>query len=274
MIVKTTAEKESGRLAEKDEASGAADSRVRANIGEMRCPECVSGGGLCFAAGTLVHTREGLKPIESIEVGDWVLSRPWDDAGEIAYKRVTRTFRSENKDVGILNVIPQSAIDSAKMAGRPDADIRYQLVATPNHLFRVKDLSWERLDALNKSYPQGHARHGEDYRFELLENDTAIGYSAPLFITPDSGIAWFQVPSFRSGHTVDLTHGAFADHRLLSPPGRYNDEVQWWEPGHEFRCTVYNLEVEDFHTCFVGTCGIWVHDACDGGPVEKDPHAG
>jgi Hint domain-containing protein len=29
----------------------------------------------CFAAGTLVHTREGLKAIEQIQVGDWVLSK-------------------------------------------------------------------------------------------------------------------------------------------------------------------------------------------------------
>lgn len=27
-------------------------------------------------AGTLVHTKEGLKPIEQLKVGDWVLSRP------------------------------------------------------------------------------------------------------------------------------------------------------------------------------------------------------
>ena len=32
----------------------------------------------CFAAGTLVHTKEGLKPIEDICVGDWVLSYPED----------------------------------------------------------------------------------------------------------------------------------------------------------------------------------------------------
>lgn len=27
----------------------------------------------CFVAGTLVHTKEGLKPIEQIQVGDWAL---------------------------------------------------------------------------------------------------------------------------------------------------------------------------------------------------------
>jgi len=30
----------------------------------------------CFTAGTMVHTSEGLVPIEKIGVGDWVLSKP------------------------------------------------------------------------------------------------------------------------------------------------------------------------------------------------------
>jgi Hint domain len=55
----------------------------------------------CFIAGTLVHTKEGLKPIEQIKVGDWVLSRPEDPAQgtETGYKRVSKTFRFEDKEV-------------------------------------------------------------------------------------------------------------------------------------------------------------------------------
>jgi hypothetical protein len=29
-----------------------------------------------------------------------------------------------------------------------------------------------------------------------------------------------------------------------------------------FRTTVYNIEVEDFHTYFVGELGLWVHNMC------------
>lgn len=46
-------------------------------LAEMRKP--VVG---CFIAGTLVHTKDGLKPIEQIKVGDWVLSRPENPEGE------------------------------------------------------------------------------------------------------------------------------------------------------------------------------------------------
>jgi hypothetical protein len=38
-----------------------------------------------IAAGTLVHTEEGLVPIEKVKVGDWVLSKP-ENGGEQAYK--------------------------------------------------------------------------------------------------------------------------------------------------------------------------------------------
>ena len=30
-----------------------------------------------------------------------------------------------------------------------------------------------------------------------------------------------------------------------------------------FKTTVYNIEVEDFHTYFVGELGIWVHNSCE-----------
>ena len=53
----------------------------------------------CFAKGTLVHTKEGLVPIEKLKVGDWVLSKPEDGTGEVAYKRVTHTFAHANSRV-------------------------------------------------------------------------------------------------------------------------------------------------------------------------------
>ena len=38
-------------------------------------------------AGTLIHTKDGLKVIEDIQVGDLVLSKD-DQTGEVAYKPV------------------------------------------------------------------------------------------------------------------------------------------------------------------------------------------
>lgn len=55
----------------------------------------------CFAGGTLVHTKNGLVPIEQIQVGDWVLSRP-EAGGELSYKPVTRTFVHESSFIFLL----------------------------------------------------------------------------------------------------------------------------------------------------------------------------
>ena len=47
----------------------------------------------CFAAGTLVWTKTGQRPIESLEIGDLVLAQNVD-TGELAYKPVIgRTVR-------------------------------------------------------------------------------------------------------------------------------------------------------------------------------------
>jgi hypothetical protein len=53
----------------------------------------------CFVAGTLVHTKEGLRPIEEIKVGDYVLSKPESGVGEPSYQRVSKTYVHEDREV-------------------------------------------------------------------------------------------------------------------------------------------------------------------------------
>src|SRR5262245_26306715 len=50
-----------------------------------------------FMAGTLVHTKAGLVPIEQITAGDLVLSRHDNAQGGQDYKRVVRTLRSQKE---------------------------------------------------------------------------------------------------------------------------------------------------------------------------------
>ncbi len=62
-------------------------------------PTLMLGPDIGFAIGTRVHTNEGLKPIESIRVGDWVLThsdespppRRRRQRSEYQYGRVTRS---------------------------------------------------------------------------------------------------------------------------------------------------------------------------------------
>jgi hypothetical protein len=154
----------------------------------------------CFVAGTLVHTKEGLKPIEQIQVGDLVLSYPDDqpiptgkfrEPHEYTYKRVVQTFVTENQPVTEFPVLNLATGNIER------------LTATPNHPIYVKGEGWITLEVICA-------------RRQLVTVETC-------------------------------------DFRNLVLGGLYKDKGL---------TTVYNIEVEDFHTYYVGTEGLWVHN-CD-----------
>lgn len=143
----------------------------------LRCGGCFVVGA-CFAKGTLVHTKEGLKPIEQIQVGDWVLSKP-ENGGEQAYKRVLKTFEYPPERIVNLNYILPGQDRT------PGQSIHLRRISvTRNHPFWTKEQGW-----------------------------TAVS------------------------------------------------ELQYFGSTLFFKAPVYNLEVEDFHTYYVGEHGIWVHNA-------------
>jgi RHS repeat-associated protein len=52
----------------------------------------------CFVAGTLVHTKEGVKPIEEIKAGDEVLSYN-EETKQVEYKPVVQTFVNYSPEI-------------------------------------------------------------------------------------------------------------------------------------------------------------------------------
>ena len=52
-----------------------------------------------FVSGTLIHSTNRLIPIEKIQVGDLVLSKPENGEGEPYYKRVINIFEFDEKEV-------------------------------------------------------------------------------------------------------------------------------------------------------------------------------
>jgi hypothetical protein len=141
------------------------------------CP----GGNRCFAAGTLVATPDGPRPIEAIAAGDIVVSED-ENTAQLREERVLQTFVTADRDVLDLYV-------------REDPS---PLRVTPGHLFYTLDRGWVPVEA-------------------LLEGEALVDAD---------GI----------GHAVR----------------GYGSVVS--------RETVYNFEVDETHTYFVGPLAILVHN--------------
>ena len=220
----------------------------------------------CFAGGTLIHTKNGLKPIESIQIGDWVLSQP-ESTGERAYKRVVRTTSINDKAVLRLRYYSL----------REEVDVEHVLIVTGNHPFYVAGHNKEKFDSDDwDDLPKrvGWRRADLLVPWELLELASGemvrVSSIDPIWCTRKEGVGWIDLSrDSEVGNLIDLRegktqerfagHGATAD--FSKEEGycdRYSDEEiadEW-----AYKCTVYNFEVEDFHTYYVGELGVWVHN--------------
>lgn len=204
----------------------------------------------CFVAGTLVHTKDGLKPIEQIKVGDYVLSQP-EMKGERAYKRVTRTFEYDDKQIFIISYYRND-----------DSEQGFEIETigvTGNHPFWLVGVGWTRADHLDNS--NGHM-------LELLDGTTVtLVSSVPLVKMQQEGYAWARdvlgVPSNDfSGNKVSLQNGSITFEFEPSYPD-WKCESEHPEDAY-YRAKVFNIEVEGFHTYYVGKFGVWVHNQnCD-----------
>ena len=203
----------------------------------------------CFAAGTLVHTKEGLKPIETIKVGDWVLSKHESGEGERAYKRVTQTFKHEDREV-IKALCCVVGTDKVKR----DCN----LVVTAEHPIWVQGKGWKPAGKLKNSLPRTV--------LEVVEGIYSyVGGTVRMFKTDQPGVAW--VPMSSSGDQLKQV-GSHLEVSSMTYIRRHDVWIDFEsvrktkrvKPEHLYATTVYNLEVEDFHTYYVGEAGVWVHN--------------
>ncbi|TDM06011.1 MAG: hypothetical protein C4K60_15190 [Ideonella sp. MAG2] len=218
----------------------------------------------CFVAGTLVHTKDGLKPIEQIQVGDWVLSRPEDPSQgtENGYKRVTKTFRFEKKQVVrfIWGRTKKDANDRRATTG-----IVY---ATPNHPVWSYPHGWVpmgRMFDVNKRIPGTIPRGPESepwFGRDLVHFDGSLGERDDVefvYKTHAPNIAIGQPDAYGFATLYDFSGGKY----VVGDDFPYDDETWGWaedETRELYEATVYNIEVEDWHTYFVHELGLWVHN--------------
>jgi transcription-repair coupling factor (superfamily II helicase) len=240
-----------------------------------------------FVAGTLVHTEKGLVPIEQLKVGDMVLSKHESGEGEQAYKRVVRMFKSEEKKK-IIYV-------SYLIANHDDSVKTGYLFCTKDHHFWVKSsneeqkMSW--LPAINLTMWKNHELETYNDKYAVMFNIENSDENKFLRASPNGEIAYLHyhchkldpegVIDFRGNcpiiisgkglniSTIDVTESLdaikhtdkdLADNELIELNELLHKAIN---QGIDFEAHVYNIEVEDFHTYFIGKAGILTHTSAN-----------
>ena len=145
------------------------------DIGTLDPVDTAKANGPCFVAGTLIHTKEGLVPIEQIKVGDWVLSQP-EGKGELSYKQVTQTFVHENAS-DIYLVLFNYVVEKDGERQSIGAD---WIAVTWNHPFYTKEKGWK--TACNLGY---------GIEVELVDGNYAMStHCVPIYQTNVPDVGW------------------------------------------------------------------------------------
>ena len=243
---------------------------------------------------TLVHTEEGLVSIKDIKVGDMALSRDQHNAeGELVYKPVLRTIVTEDVPVFFATFTPES-VDDLPFEQLTNHNLYVDLLCTANHPFWVRGIGWKTAAELSR----GNTTVLKNNESAFFEGGSEEGGIEVVFKTDKNAVGF--IPNFydqsNNGRFVNLETGrtlSFGGYdpvfkklfvedtdwkqRLLEQTPeehrehaeffgfrqgewRDPDTIDWNEGEGPLTMTVYNIEVEDTHTYFVGEAGIWVHD--------------
>jgi len=144
----------------------------------------------CFAAGTLVHTRKGLKPIEKIQVGDEVRSMN-PQTGEITYKNVTNTHTNRFDPVGLVSLKDET--DGSET----------HLSVTATHPFHHSEKGWVHASLLKVG-----DKLTEDNRGTLTVTKVTFNPDAPINLTYNLEVADFH--TYFVGADGVLVHNGFS----------------------------------------------------------------
>lgn len=216
--------------------------------------------GTCFVAGTLVHTQTSLVPIEQIKVGDYVLSKPESGEGELSYQKVTKTFVHENQPILCVIVYPEREVVAAAVECRLiGKSLFIPLLVTQNHPFWVEGKGW--IDASKLNIGVDKLRLADGTLAFLDDVNTVMQMDNPNGGWLMEGIRCPIRRSDVNAHWIDFSANQVIGHLGISDRIE-NNAIEWCDqnPEDHLLRTVYNIEVENTHTYFVGTEGIWVHN--------------
>lgn len=202
-----------------------------------------------LVAGMLVHTDKGLVPIERIQCGDMVLSKQEDEGGEKSYKRVSKTFRHDDKPLWVIFAI---CIESSEIEC---------IVSTCNHRFWVEGTGWTAAKMIQTN---------RNLQYKDANHECFVLSSEPLYQTGDGNNAWMFVDSsINAGVLINFKDGEvdskYSEWFLSSGRSEYLpvcSQVGFID--EDYCATVYDIEIEDCNAYYVGQQGIWVMSSKSG----------
>ncbi|EQA38527.1 intein N-terminal splicing domain protein [Leptospira inadai serovar Lyme str. 10] len=176
----------------------------------------------CFTAETLIRTKNGLKRIDQIQVGDFVLSIN-ENTGKVSYKRVTQLFVH---DVGLIH--------------RVTYENGSTLNTTWNHPFYLRSTGWTEVKDIRLN--------------ERSVTIASIRTSEKAKVASNSGI-------LLGASLASLNRQTSNQEYSNSWKNEYRGTLGITKVEEVYTNTkVYNFEVEDNHTYFVGKDGVLVHN--------------
>ena len=175
----------------------------------------------CFRGDTLIDTESGLRPIRTIEPGDRVWS--WDEAtGQKVLRRVSRAIRMPAFGLRTLQVDQET------------------IYTTDGHPFWVEGKGWVKARFLNT---------GDTLR---SDSGTSLTVSSNRRVNVQKFYAGYDVAKERAALQSTEQRGG------LRPAAFQPSEL--FKEGFGAKGLVYNIEVEDTHTFFVGKHKVLVHN--------------
>ena len=191
----------------------------------------------CFAAGTLVHTDKGLMPIEQVRVGTRVLSQP-EQGGEQDYRPVINTVAHLDQRVHVVQV----------KAGEADALIT--LITTPNHPF------WVEAPLTDGDHWMATEYLESGFVLQLVDGSKATVHATGLVHRTQYAHIGFAADD-KTGVGIVLDIGG---KQIVLASAEQSSKLEQLQLGDPYITPVYNFEVEEFHTYYVGDAGVWVHN--------------
>ncbi len=229
----------------------------------------------CFEEGTLVWTDEGPVPIETLSLGDEVVSRPDPELkpgeafevpiepGSLSLVRL-RYGHADGSTTIIETLRPASLVVAQGLAAGRTLPITVLELGIAG---KAEVLGVEEYTApVRADVPVVTTRFVTDAA--AVVDLYLEGEERPIGVTPNhrvfsldrgTGGGWVEAGALRTGERL----GSAGEAESGGEAGKEQDAlvVTRVEP-REGRVAVYNLEVSRYHTYFVGHHGVWVHNEC------------